>query len=153
MAQVKLKTSKRKAAPKASLKVQSSQDQARELIADMISLKAEVAVRQAHLKEVSDPLAEKEKLFKELVDADHAPEEAVVLSNGDNAIKAGACTMTRMLSDVEAAIVALEEVREGLALEIAGFKMGDLEKYLPEDVIAKFTEIKVGSRRLTYDPK
>ncbi len=154
MAQVKLKTSKTKAkGSKAKVQTVSATEQAEALIPQMIEHKSKVATASAALKEAQEPLTALEAQFLNLVDTDHTPDDSVTLSDGNDAIKAGACVKTRMIADIEEAILALEDVKEGLALEVATFRLTDLAKYLTDDVIETFTQPKIGNRRLTYNPK
>jgi hypothetical protein len=74
----------------------------------------------------------------------------VNLINGDLVMGVSARVQSRTIKDTDDVVIALEEFEEGLALKLAKFALGDLDKYFSPAEMEVLTEIKEGNRRLKY---
>jgi predicted metal-dependent hydrolase len=147
-AKTKLKTPAKKKATKTS--ELSGQAQARELVPEACEIKAELAVLEASAAILKKKLTPIEKQIVDLVDPELEGTEAVTLINGDHVLSVSGKTQSRVIKDGEAVVDTLEEFEEGLALKLAKFNLGDLDKYLSPDDMEPLVDIKEGNRRLKY---
>lgn len=112
--------------------------------------------RQAKLKEELDKIGlELAKLQNDVlvaVDEMELEKESTLTVHGTKgSVKIGKEAIARKLTDKEAAIDMLEEVEEGLAFELAEFKLGDLDKYLtPEQLEKVLTTNWSGKRSIKF---
>lgn len=144
----KLKTPAKKKATKTS--ELSGQAQARELLPSAFKIKEELAVLEAQVSELRKKLTPIEKEIVGLVDPELEGTEAVTLINGKHVLNVSGKMQTRVIKDGEAVVDTLEEFEEGLALKLAKFALGDLDKYLSPEEMAPLCDIKEGNRRLKY---
>lgn len=75
--------------------------------------------------------------------------EKEAVSDGDFTVKISAKKMSAKVEDKEAVILALEEVQEGLALEIATFGITVLRKYFTDEEFTALTILVAGNRAIT----
>lgn len=123
---------------------------ATKLLPEAFKLKGEIAVLAAKTKNLTDKLNPIEKEIRGLVDPELDGTASVNLINGDLIIGVSARTQTRNIKDTDEVVLALEDFEEGLALKLAKFALGDLDKYFSPEEMAALTEIKEGTRRLKY---
>jgi len=123
---------------------------ATKLLPEAFKLKQEINVLAAKTKNLTDKLNPIEKEIRGLVDPELDGTASVNLINGDLVMGVSARVQSRNIKDTDEVVIALEDFEEGLALKLAQFKLGDLDKYFSPDEMAVLTEIKEGSRRLKY---
>lgn len=146
---LKLKT-KKKQTKTTKAKDVNAIDQAVKLLPEACALKAELAVIAAQAKAITDKLSPIETEIKELIEPVTGDEESVTLTDGKHVLSISGKKKLRKIKDVEEAVDALEEHKEGLAIEVAKFNLGDLEKYLSPEEIKELVEIEYGARSLKY---
>ena len=123
---------------------------ATKLLPEAFKLKQEINVLAAKTKNLTDKLNPIEKEIRGLVDPELDGTASVNLINGDLVMGVSARTQTRNIKDTDDVVIALEDFEDGLALKLAKFALGDLDKYFSPDEMAALTEIKEGTRRLKY---
>jgi len=150
---IKLKTkSKAKIAKGKTTAVTSSTgiEVATKLLPEAFKLKKEISVLAAKTKNLTDKLNPIEKEIRGLVDPELDGTASVNLINGDLVMGVSARVQSRTIKDTDEVIIALETFEEGLALKLAKFALGDLDKYFSPDEMEVLTDIKEGNRRLKY---
>lgn len=151
MALLKVK-SKKKTASKA-LKVETSNSgivAATKFVGQAFSLKDKLKLAQFEVDEILKELTPVESKIRELVDTELKGSESIDLNNGTNILRVSKKQELRKITDMEKAIIMCEDFEEGLALKIAKFALGDLDKYFSPDEMKAITEISEGNRRLKY---
>lgn len=123
---------------------------ATKLLPEAFKLKKEIAVLAAKNKNLTDKLNPIEKQIRDLVDPELDGDASVNLINGDLVMGVSARVQSRVIKDTDDVVIALEDFEEGLALKLAKFALGDLDKYFSPDEMKVLTEIKEGNRRLKY---
>ncbi len=123
---------------------------ATKLLPEAFKLKQEISVLAAKTKNLTDKLNPIEKEIRGLVDPELNGDASVNLINGDLVMGVSARVQSRVIKDTDDVVIALETFEEGLALKLARFNLGDLDKYFSPDEMAVLTEIKEGTRRLKY---
>lgn len=150
---LKLKTKsslKKDTKPKTAKKVIGGIDAATELLPEAFKYKKELAVLEAQSSAITKKLSPIEAQIKKHVETELDGTESVDLINGALVLNVSGKMQTRVIKDVEAVVDACEEFEEGLALKIAKFSLGDLDKYFSPAEMEVLVEIKEGSRRLKY---
>jgi len=146
---VKLKTGLKKTT-KTKLKAESGIAQATKLVPDAFAIQGKMKVLQAQMKNLTDQLTPIEKEIRNLVDNDIESTASVDLISGTDVLKVAGRLQTRTIKSTDDVVIALEEFEEGLALKLAKFGIGDLDKYFSPEEMDDLCEIKEGNRRLTY---
>jgi len=150
---IKLKTKSKLKTAKAKTTAVSSTtgiEVATKLLPEAFKLKKEIAVLAAKTKNLTDKLNPIESEIRGLVDPELNGDASVNLINGDLVMGVSARMQSRNIKDVDEVVIALEEFEEGLALKLAKFALGDLDKYFSPDEMNALTEITEGKRRLKY---
>jgi hypothetical protein len=150
---IKLKTkSKAKLATGKKTAVTSSTgiEVATKLLPEAFKLKKEISLLAAKTKNLTDKLNPIETEIRGLVDPELDGTASVNLINGDLVMGVSARVQSRTIKDTDDVVIALEEFEEGLALKLAKFALGDLDKYFSPAEMEVLTEIKEGNRRLKY---
>lgn len=151
---IKLKTStptKTKAAAKKVVgKAQTGIEQATALVPDAFAIKKKMAVLEAQMKNLNDELKPIETTIRDLCEPELESTQEINLINEDKILNISGKLQTRSIKDIDTVVIALEEFEEGLALKLAKFGIGDLDKYFSPEEMAGLTEIKEGNRRLKY---
>lgn len=149
---LKIKTGGKKDKVKLVKVSESGIAKAEAMVAEMSGMNTDIQVLQAKLKEKMAPLKELEEEFIDLVEIDHAATDKVTITDGKHVIDLGARTQSRILNPKkrDKMFMALEKVKDGLALEGASIPLKFLDTYLDAETIAGFTTIKTGNRRLSY---
>ena len=148
---LKTKTSKLKTAAKKKTKQVNGIEAATELVSTAHDLKAQISALDAKAAVIKKELAPIEAQMLEMVEPEIAGDESVDLINDEGQVcHISGKQQTRKIKDVEEVVDKLEEFEEGLAIKIAKFNLGDLDKYFSPEEMAVLCEIKEGNRRLTY---
>jgi hypothetical protein len=146
MAKVKTKAKSQGAELLGALHVEAV-DIAPELVDEYVALTKKIAKAQEKLKPYLDKISEMEKEFAEAVDGAVGPAEEFTLDGVEFAIAYTAKGNARDITDKAAAFKLLEKVKKGLALELAKVGLGDLDKYLTPEQVAKVTETEARNAR------
>jgi len=149
---IKLKTTSKSKTAKLKTSVTSTTgiSAATKLLPEAFKLKKEIAVLAAKTKNLTDKLNPIEKDIRDLVDPEIDGEASLNLINGDLVLGVSARVQSRVIKDTDEVVVALEDFEDGLALKLAKFALGDLDKYFSPAEMKALTEIKEGNRRLKY---
>jgi len=123
---------------------------ATKLLPTAFALKQEINLLAAKTKNLTDKLNPIEKEIRDLVDPEIDGTASVNLINGDLVIGVSARVQSRTIKDTDDVVIALEDFEVGLALKLAKFALGDLDKYFSPAEMEVLTEIKEGNRRLKY---
>lgn len=123
-----------------------------ELVPVMHKEHDKLKVVEAQAKAIKKSLSEKEDEVRSLVDTIVGEEESYQAIAGDKSIEISPKTRTRYVPDEnkETLILMLEELEEGLALKLAKFALGDLDKVFSPEELEKVTKVKLGNRRIKY---
>ena len=147
---VKLKTGLKKTTSKTKLKTQTGIEAATKLVPSAFAIQKQMKVLQAKMKNLTDQLSPIETDIRAFVDGDLESTASVdLISNGD-VLKVAGRLQTRTIKSTDDVVIALEEFEEGLALKLAKFGIGDLDKYFSPEEMDDLCEVKEGNRRLTY---
>lgn len=149
---IKLKTKSKAKTAKKTTAVSSTTgvEQATKLLPEAFKLKKEISVLAAQTKNLTDKLNPIETEIRDLVDPELNGDASVNLINGELVMGVSARMQSRNIKDVDEVVIALEEFEEGLALKLAKFALGDLDKYFSPAEMEVLTEITEGKRRLKY---
>jgi hypothetical protein len=146
------KASKQKPLIKVHSKVQDTKGKVD--IKDMLSVLSETNASlqkaKAKVKEIQKTLSNYEKVVLSLAEDEQRDEEVKEYTNGVVTVRVSAKSKTKIIPAIDPVIVALEKIKKGLALELATFKMMEISKYLSPVELNKITEVKLGTRRITY---
>jgi hypothetical protein len=147
---VKLKTGLKKTT-KTKLKTTSGIEEATKLVPDAFAIQKKMKVLSAKMKNLTDELTPIEKEIRDLVDGDIGSTDSVdLITDEGDVLKVAGRLQTRAIKSTDDVVIALEEFEEGLALKLAKFGIGDLDKYFSPEEMDDLCEVKEGNRRLTY---
>jgi hypothetical protein len=110
-----------------------------EMVDEYVALTKKVAKAQEKLKPYLDKISEMEKEFSVAVDESVGPAEEFTLEGVEFNIDYTSKGNARDITDKATAFKLLEKVKKGLALELAKVGLGDLDKYLTPEQVAKVT--------------
>lgn len=148
---LKTKSSKLKTKEKPTTKKVNGIEAATELLPAAFALKDQVKILEAQAAAIKKELTPLETGIRDLVDPELEGTEGIDLIHPDGfVLSISARQQSRTIKDTEEVVDALEEFEEGLAIKIAKFNLGDLDKYFSPEEMEVLCDIKEGNRRLTY---
>jgi len=150
---VKLTVNKTKLKDSAKPKVTASKDgvvAATALVPEASKLKKQLSLLDAQVKAITKKLTPIETEIVALLDGELAGEESIDLVSGEHVLSVSAKGQLRSIKDTDDVVMACEDFEEGLALKLAKFNLGDLDKYFSPEEMKKLTTVTDGKRRLKY---
>lgn len=148
----KLKISQgKKVGTKKVAKLATGLEQAQSMVSELYTKNSAIEKLSLELKTLQAPYMELKEKFLDYVDMDVPSTDKITVTDGDHIIEVGSRTQIKVMNDdsKDDLIMALEEIKEGLALEGASWPVKFLAAYLTEDQMMKFFNIKMGNRRVT----
>lgn len=110
------------------------------LVDEYVLLTRKLEKAQAKLKPYLEKISAMENQFSEAVEESAEAADEFTLQGVKFDIEYTAKGMARDITNKSAALKMLEKVKKGLAMELAKIGLGDLDKYLTPDQLAKVTK-------------
>lgn len=117
-------------------------------IKPMVGLNKKIKTLNSQISKIRKDYGAHELEVREAADVFLDNDEKIEISDGNNVLGISAKRKTRVIEDVTAIILALENIKEGLALEIASYSITELSKYFSKDEMEEFTATKLGNRTI-----
>ncbi len=119
------------------------------LLTKMAKLELEMAPAKANLAVQALEYSDTEKTVLAIINEEGLQDKKYTFSISEGMIEISAVPKSTEVTDYEGMITALESAEEGLFRKLAKVTLGDLKKYLGENIILKYCKVsRKGKRRV-----